>query len=82
MRGLTTAASLWAVAAVGLAVGGGLYVASVATTLIVLIILAGMKPIEEHYQSDSDPASAAGGTRGRDVDRRIAGSLGGALLAH
>ncbi|WP_018263372.1 MgtC/SapB family protein [Methylobacterium sp. WSM2598] len=51
VRGLTTAASLWAVAAVGLAVGGGLYVASIATTLIVLIILAGVKPLEEHYQA-------------------------------
>ena len=42
VRGLTTAASLWAVAAIGLAVGGGLYVASLATTVIVLIILAGV----------------------------------------
>ncbi|MFE1598972.1 MgtC/SapB family protein [Methylobacterium sp. ID0610] len=50
VRGLTTAASLWAVAAVGLAIGGGLYVAAVAATLIVLIILAGVKPIEEHYR--------------------------------
>jgi putative Mg2+ transporter-C (MgtC) family protein len=50
VRGLTTAASLWAVAAVGLAVGGGLYVAAIAATLIVLIILAGVKPIEEHYR--------------------------------
>lgn len=44
--GLTTAASLWAVAAVGLAVGGGLYVSALATTLLVVIILAGIKPIE------------------------------------
>ena len=32
VRGLTTAASLWTVAAVGLAVGGGLYVAAATTT--------------------------------------------------
>lgn len=50
VRGLTTAASLWAVAAIGLAIGGGLYVAGGATTLIVLVILAGIKPIEEHYR--------------------------------
>ena len=36
VKGLTTAASLWAVAAIGLAVGSGLYVAAVTTTLIVL----------------------------------------------
>src|SRR3984885_7518927 len=46
IRGLTTAASLWTVAAVGLAVGSGLYLAAIATTALVIIILAIMKPIE------------------------------------
>ena len=50
VRGLTTAASLWAVAAVGLAVGGGLYSAAATATVIILIILAGIKPIEERYR--------------------------------
>jgi putative Mg2+ transporter-C (MgtC) family protein len=49
VKGLTTAASLWAVAAIGLAVGGGLYVAGIATTVILLVILAGMKPLQERY---------------------------------
>jgi putative Mg2+ transporter-C (MgtC) family protein len=51
IKGLTTAASLWAVAAVGLAVGCGLYVAAVAATVIMLIILAGIKPLEERYRN-------------------------------
>jgi putative Mg2+ transporter-C (MgtC) family protein len=51
VRGLTTAASLWSVAAVGLAVGGGLYTAAIAATLIILIILAGLKPLERRYIS-------------------------------
>jgi len=46
IRGLTTAASLWTIAAVGLAVGGGLYVAAIATTVCALIILALVKPLE------------------------------------
>jgi putative Mg2+ transporter-C (MgtC) family protein len=50
VRGLTTAASLWAVAAVGLAIGGGLYVAGLAATVVILVILAGIKPIEEIYR--------------------------------
>src|SRR5580704_10740142 len=50
VRGLTTAASLWSVAAIGLAVGGGLYVEAAAATIIILIILAGIKPIEERFQ--------------------------------
>jgi putative Mg2+ transporter-C (MgtC) family protein len=51
VKGLTTAASLWAVAAIGLAVGGGLYVAATAATVIILIILAGIKPLEERYRN-------------------------------
>jgi putative Mg2+ transporter-C (MgtC) family protein len=50
VRGLTTAASLWTVAAIGLAVGGGLYVEAVAATVVILVILAGIKPIEERFQ--------------------------------
>jgi putative Mg2+ transporter-C (MgtC) family protein len=50
VKGLTTAASLWAVAAIGLAVGGGLYFASIAATVIILGILAGLKPIEDHFR--------------------------------
>jgi putative Mg2+ transporter-C (MgtC) family protein len=46
VRGLTTAASLWTVAAVGLAVGGGLYVAAITATGLIVLILAGLKPIE------------------------------------
>lgn len=39
VRGLTTAASLWVVAAIGLAVGCGFYIASVFTTLLTLVVL-------------------------------------------
>jgi putative Mg2+ transporter-C (MgtC) family protein len=46
IRGLTTAASLWTVAAVGLAVGGGLYLAASVTTALIVIILALVKPLE------------------------------------
>jgi putative Mg2+ transporter-C (MgtC) family protein len=51
IKGLTTAASVWAVAGVGLAAGAGLYTAAVASTVIILIILAGLKPLEERFRS-------------------------------
>ena len=50
VKGLTTAASLWAVAGIGLATGSGLYVGAFASTVIVLAVLAGIKPIEERYR--------------------------------
>lgn len=39
VTGLTTAASMWAAAAVGLAVGSGLYVISIVATLLIVISL-------------------------------------------
>jgi putative Mg2+ transporter-C (MgtC) family protein len=51
VRGLTTAASLWSVAGIGLAVGGGMYTAAVGATAIILIILAGIKPLERRFIS-------------------------------
>jgi putative Mg2+ transporter-C (MgtC) family protein len=51
VRGLTTAASIWTVAAIGLAVGGGLYFAAAASTAVIIGILAGIKPLEEAYRA-------------------------------
>lgn len=47
IHGLTTAATLWAVAAVGLAAGGGLFPAAVITTLLTLGISLGLRPVEQ-----------------------------------
>lgn len=49
IRGLTTAAGLWTVAAIGLATGSGLYFAAGATTVVALIILWAIQPLEKRY---------------------------------
>lgn len=46
IKGLTTAASLWAVAGIGLAVGGGLYMLGAVATFLILIILIAIRPVE------------------------------------
>ena len=46
VKGLTTAASIWAVAAVGLAVGGGMFLAAVCATLLALALLVLAKPLK------------------------------------
>jgi len=51
VHGLTTAASLWSVAGIGLAVGGGMYTAAIGATVIIFIILAGVKPLERRFIS-------------------------------
>lgn len=48
VRGLTTAAGLWTVAAIGLATGGGMYYAAGITTFIALIILWAIQPLETY----------------------------------
>jgi putative Mg2+ transporter-C (MgtC) family protein len=48
VRGLTTAASVWSVAAIGLAVGGGLYWAALVATALSLILLVALRPLERH----------------------------------
>jgi putative Mg2+ transporter-C (MgtC) family protein len=54
VRGLTTAASVWAVSGVGLAIGGGLYAAGTFGTLFMLLIQGGLRPLERrlfaHHQ--------------------------------
>ena len=45
VAGLTTAATIWAVAGIGLAAGAGLYIISAVTTAIILIILFLPHPI-------------------------------------
>lgn len=47
IKGLTTAASLWMVSAIGLAVGSGMYIVSTAGTFIALFILVFLHSWEE-----------------------------------
>jgi putative Mg2+ transporter-C (MgtC) family protein len=49
VHGLTTAASLWVVAAVGMAAGAGAWGVAVATTVIVIISLWPLRAIERRY---------------------------------
>jgi putative Mg2+ transporter-C (MgtC) family protein len=49
VRGLTTAASIWAVAAVGLAAGCGLYISACAGTAIMWVILTVLKKVEQRF---------------------------------
>ena len=52
-RGLTTAASLWVTAAIGLAVGTGMALLSLATTVLVFLLLRfGPRPKPKATPSD------------------------------
>ena len=49
VRGLTTAATIWTVAAIGMAVGTAEYVIAIFTTLLILSVLMVLKPIERRF---------------------------------
>jgi putative Mg2+ transporter-C (MgtC) family protein len=42
--GLTTAAGLWAAAAIGMAIGGGLYILGIGAGLSLLLVLQFLRP--------------------------------------
>jgi len=49
--GLTTASGLWTVAGIGMATGGGMYFAATATTVLAIIILWGMHPLQKRFSA-------------------------------
>ena len=49
--GLTSAATIWVVAAIGVAIGSGYYLEGVTTTLAVLVVLAGLGRVEKIVQT-------------------------------
>lgn len=49
VRGLTTAAGLWVVACIGLAVGAGLYVPAIVTTALILFVLIYFIKLEQQF---------------------------------
>ena len=54
VRGLTTAAGIWMVAAIGLAVGVGLYLLSIVATMLILIILVPLERFEHRIGMGSE----------------------------
>ena len=62
VRGLTTAASLWVVAAIGVAVGAGMYAFSVATTALVLLALWPLAQLKHFLQAKQETTRRVGVT--------------------
>ena len=56
VRGLTTAASLWVVAAIGVSVGAGMYAFSVATTALVILALWPLSQVKRMLAGKAEEA--------------------------
>jgi len=75
IRGLTTASGLWTVAAIGLATGGGLYFAAAIATILALIILWILQPIEKKFASRFKQKSIKITTGNKDKSIEIVNSI-------
>jgi len=71
VRGVTTAADVWADAAIGVLCGLGLLLVAAGTTALLLLVVVGLSPVErrmvryrrDHHIDDEDPPPRS---RGRD----------------
>ncbi|MEN6306795.1 MAG: MgtC/SapB family protein [Anaerohalosphaeraceae bacterium] len=53
VQGLTTAATIWLVTAVGIACGARLYGLSAATVILAIIVLMGLHPVEQKMRKNN-----------------------------
>jgi putative Mg2+ transporter-C (MgtC) family protein len=70
VRGLTTAASLWAVAAIGMAAGGGLYIVAVGGAILVIVTLDLLDRLERYARRRWNLAPDRGPTEHDEPDGR------------
>jgi putative Mg2+ transporter-C (MgtC) family protein len=59
ITGLTSAATIWIVTAIGLTLGFGAYLDAVGATILVLVVLAGLPPLERMIRRRQPPVPSA-----------------------
>lgn len=59
IKGLTTASAIWLTAAVGTAAGLAEYAVAIAATLISLIVLAALRPLEKRFDESEESSAKA-----------------------
>jgi|SRR5688572_8925114 len=67
ITGLTSAATIWVVAAIGLTIGAGYFIEALGTTVAVMIVLIGLGWVESRFLSRMDHEN---GSMGRDTPVR------------
>lgn len=62
IHGLTTAASIWITAAIGLLICTGNWILGIGVTILALIIVVALRPIHQSLQETHDDASSHDGS--------------------
>jgi putative Mg2+ transporter-C (MgtC) family protein len=81
ITGLTSAATIWVVAALGLTIGAGYFIEALGSTVTVMIVLVGLGWVERRYLNDAQeaarevaaPFAQPRAQAGRDGDHRAGG---------
>lgn len=68
IRGMTTASSIWAMSAVGLGVGAGMYIEAFFGTMVILFILVNLEKFEKRTRIEWQPRKLIVDIDGVDVD--------------
>jgi putative Mg2+ transporter-C (MgtC) family protein len=55
VHGMTTAATVWVNAAIGMAAGAGEYAMAAVTTLLTIVVLALLAPLEAYFERRGEP---------------------------
>lgn len=71
VKGLTTAASMWLVTAIGMAIGAKYYAPAVASTCLSLIVLYGFRRIKRHLPTDEHTLLTIRFSQGQDLSDQI-----------
>jgi putative Mg2+ transporter-C (MgtC) family protein len=71
VRGLTTAASIWIVSSIGLAIGAGLYIEGIVTSAVTIIALVILRKAEKHIRTIRYKAITVATKIIEDVEERI-----------
>lgn len=58
IHGLTTAATIWLVASIGMACGAGFYLLAIITTVLAIVVLLGLAQVDKRLRPDSDEYKA------------------------
>jgi len=70
-RGLTTAASIWIVSAIGLAIGGGLYLEGILTAIITIMALMVLRGVEKKINTLRFKNIVISSSSGENIEEQV-----------
>lgn len=71
VRGLTTAASIWSIAAIGLVIGAGMYLTASVAVVLILIVLIAVEQLEKHFFTPVNTKVLTIRTNNEESDQKI-----------